>query len=86
MQGAHRLTTKGVPYNECQAVPLIISGKGIDKGKRNQSLVCNGTDLLPTLCDLAGIDKPITDGLSLVPCIWGKANSLKRDVLYLEGD
>lgn len=86
MQGAHRLTTKGVPYNECQSVPFIISGRGIGKGKRNQSLVCNGTDLLPTLCDLAGIDKPATDGLSLAPCILGTEDNLSRKALYLEGE
>lgn len=86
MQGAHKLVTKGVPYNECQSVPFIFSGKGIKKGERDNSLVCNGTDLLPTLCDLAGIAKPKTDGLSFAPRILGKGKSPQREALYLEGE
>lgn len=86
MQGAHKLVTKGVPYNECQSVPFIVAGCGVKKGERDQSLVCNGTDLLPTLCDLAGIIPPKTDGLSLAPRILGKGSVPQRKALYLEGE
>ena len=87
MQGAHHTVTKSLPYDECQRVPLIFSGPGISKGERDNSLVCNGTDLLPTLCDLAGISAPKrSDGLSLAPRVLGKGNAPKRDALYVEGD
>ncbi|MEG1585810.1 MAG: sulfatase-like hydrolase/transferase, partial [Bacteroidales bacterium] len=87
MQGAHQTVTKNLPYDECQRVPFIFSGPGILKGKRDNSLVCNGTDLLPTLCSLAQIEAPVeADGLSLADAIRGKAEAPQRESLYLEGD
>lgn len=86
MQGAHHTVTKNLPYEECQRVPLIFSGPGIRAGARDHSLVCNGTDLLPTLCQLAGITAPSTDGLSLASRIVGNDLSPLREVLYTEGD
>ena len=46
MQGAHQMVTKGVPYEECQRVPFVFCGPGIKAGTRDNSLVCNGVDLL----------------------------------------
>lgn len=87
MQGAHHTVTKNLPYEECQRVPFIFSGPGIPKGKRDNSLVCNGTDLLPTLCGLARIAAPAdADGLSLADAVKGKAKAPQRKSLYLEGD
>ncbi|MEG1379555.1 MAG: sulfatase-like hydrolase/transferase, partial [Bacteroidales bacterium] len=87
MQGAHQTVTKNLPYDECQRVPFIFSGPGIPKGKRDNSLVCNGTDLLPTLCELAHIQAPANpDGLSLAKAVIGKAKAPQRESLYLEGD
>lgn len=85
MQGAHQLVTKGVPYDECQRVPLIVCGPGVKAGGRNHSLVCNGTDLLPTICELAGIEAPRTDGFSLASHIKGTDKTPVRETLYLEG-
>ena len=87
MQGAHQTVTKNLPYEECQRVPFIFSGPGIPEGIRNNSLVCNGIDLLPTLCDLARIDAPAeAAGLSLAEIVQGKAKAPRRKFLYLEGD
>lgn len=86
MQGAHQMVTKGVPYDECQRVPLIFSGPDIKAGARDNSLVCNGVDLLPTLCELAGIQVPATDGLSLASRMDGKDKSILRSTLYVEGE
>ena len=85
MQGAHQLVTKGMPYDECQRVPFIVCGPGIQAGSRDHSLVCNGTDLLPTLCELTGIDAPRTDGFSLASHIRGTDKTPVREALYVEG-
>lgn len=61
-------------------------------GRTTPGTVCsepvNGTDVLPTLCDIAGVqvphDRPI-DGVSVLPLVQGK--ELKRDVpLYWRYD
>ena len=87
MQGAHHTVTKNLPYEECQRVPFIFCGPGIPRGERDNSLVCNGTDLLPTLCQLAGITAPAkTDGLSLATRVLGHGKAPQREALYIEGD
>lgn len=86
MQGAHQMITKSLPYDECQRVPFIFCGPGIKAGLRDSSLVCNGVDLLPTLCSLAGIEAPPTDGLSLISRMGGKNSKTLRKALYIEGD
>lgn len=87
MQGAHHTVTKNLPYDECQRVPFIFCGRGIAPGQRDNSLVCNGTDLLPTICQLAGIPLPAhTDGLSLAPRVLGRSETPQRQALYTEGD
>ncbi len=42
-------------------------------------------DVMPTLCDIAGIDSPKTDGISLLPTIRGKQKRQKQhEYLYWE--
>lgn len=87
MQGAHHTTTKNLPYDECQHVPFIIAGKGIVKNQRDNSLICNGTDIIPTMCELAGIETPKDlNGISLAQRAQGKKEAVQRKFLYLEGD
>lgn len=87
MQAAHHSVTKSLPYEECQRVPLIFSGKGIPLYKFDDSLVCNGIDLMPTLCDLAGIEKPAElDGVSLIDRIKGKDIPLYRQSVFVESE
>lgn len=47
--------------------------------------VNNGVDLLPTICELAGIDCPKVDGVSLAKSIKGKAKP-QRDHIYVESE
>jgi choline-sulfatase len=69
MDGAHRLEAKEVLYEEAMRVPFIMSYKGVIPEGRVDSahLVSTGLDLLPTLCDYAGIELPpiALDGHSL---------------------
>ncbi len=53
-QGAHRWNQKTVFYEEASKVPFIISFAGLDPSESDY-LVQTGIDLMPTLCDLAGI-------------------------------
>jgi arylsulfatase A-like enzyme len=70
MDSAHKLEHKSVLYEESVHIPLVLSYKGVIPAEKidNVHLVCNGLDLLPTLCDYADVRKP--DGLpgsSLTP-------------------
>jgi arylsulfatase A-like enzyme len=91
--GAHGLPYKGpMMYEELVRVPLVISwpgriGPGVDR-----SLV-SGVDLLPTLCDLAGIPAPPgIDGQSLARRLrsedrsgkWPAGEVPSRDAVFAE--
>ena len=86
MNGAHGLTLKNVLFEECQRVPLIIAGKGITPNYADKTtLVCNGLDFLPTLCDLAGIEVPKgLPGISLKPYLTGKGQKSDRKYIFTE--
>ncbi len=79
--GRHGLTGKQNLYEHTWRVPLLVRGPGIQAGSRalgNTYLL----DVLPTLCDLAGIEKAETiDGLSFKPVLLGECDQI-RDVLY----
>lgn len=64
-QGAHGWNQKTVFYDEASRVPFIISRKGA-RASTSTRLVNTGIDLIPTLCDYAGIAcPPSLPGLSL---------------------
>ena len=79
--GRHGLMGKQNLYEHSWRVPFIVSGPGIKAGTRakgNNYLL----DILPTVCDLAGIDIPKTvQGKSVKPVLMGKAQQI-RNVLY----
>lgn len=60
---------------------LIVKGPGIKPGSRAEGNVYLH-DVLATMCDLAGIESPVTnEGLSFKPVLEGK-QQVVRDVLY----
>jgi arylsulfatase A-like enzyme len=70
MQGAHGWNQKTVLYDGSSRVPLIISVPGMKSAQTCDRLVNTGIDLLPTLCNLAGLQIPKgMPGLSLKPSI-----------------
>ncbi|MFC2113648.1 sulfatase-like hydrolase/transferase [Bacteroidota bacterium] len=79
--GRHGLAGKQNLYEHTWRVPFIVRGPGIKPGSRapgNTYLM----DVLPTICDLAGIEKPETiDGLSFKPVLMGEKETI-RDVMY----
>jgi arylsulfatase A-like enzyme len=87
MDGSHRLEHKSVFYDESVRVPLIFRWKGkTEPGKVDKStLVINGLDLLPTLCDFAGIAIPENmPGVSLKNVVTGNQKELVRDYVVSE--
>lgn len=65
-QGAHGWNQKTVLYEESVRVPLIICAPGSRTARTSDYLVQTGIDLIPTLCEFAGITKPESlPGLSL---------------------
>ncbi len=86
MMASHRLAKKNIMYNECQRVPLIFYGPGVQHAVDRTTPVCNGWDLVPTLCDIAGASVPAhLRGVSLWDYICGKSEAPSREYLYLEG-
>ena len=72
---SHRMEHKTALYEESANIPFVAMWKGhIQAGQVNtKDLVSNGLDLLPTVCDYAGI-KAVADprGRSIKPLIEGK--------------
>jgi len=84
---SHKLEHKSILYEEAARVPFVMSHRGaIPAGAVDQShLVSNGLDLLPTLCDYAGIE-PSSDllGTSMRPLAEARATSSWRTALPVE--
>lgn len=79
--GRHGLQGKQNLYEHTWRVPFFVRGPGIAAGSRapgNLYLM----DVLPTLCDLAGISTPETvEGTSFRPVLEGRSTTV-RDALY----
>jgi len=74
MMGAHHQIVKNKLYEESVAVPMIVCVPGVtDKPTVDSEHLVSGLDVLPTLCDYAGV-KPAASflGRSLRPLVEGK--------------
>ena len=78
--GSHGLMGKQNLYEVGMKAPLVFCGPGVPHGE-SQALVYL-YDILPTLCDLAGVKIPADeDGLSLASVIAGRTDRV-RDSLF----
>lgn len=78
--GAHQLVGKGVFFEESMRVPFLLSWPGVIKPQRaiGTELV-SGVDVLPTLCDYAGIAPPTgIPGRSVRPLLDGNHRSWRQ--------
>jgi arylsulfatase A-like enzyme len=58
--GSHGRTGKNTFYEESAAVPLVISWKGvIPAGRMDREHLVSTLDVLPTICDYAGVRGPV---------------------------
>ncbi|RMF39088.1 MAG: sulfatase [Planctomycetota bacterium] len=79
--GRHGLQGKQNLYEHTWRVPFIVAGPGIEPGSRVPGNIYL-LDVLPTLCDLAGIEIPATvEGESFRSVLEGQRQTI-RDVLY----
>ncbi|MEC8252904.1 MAG: sulfatase-like hydrolase/transferase [Planctomycetota bacterium] len=79
--GRHGLQGKQNLYEHTWRVPMVVAGPGVPAGQRVQGNVYL-LDLLPTLCDYAGVAAPATvEGVSMRPVLSGE-RAKTRDVLF----
>lgn len=83
--GAHGLAFKGpFLYEELLNVPLTVSRPGLPQAGAAVRELTTHADVLPTLCDLAGIPAPPDrDGRSLRPLLEG-TGGWRRDAVFAE--
>jgi len=89
MDASHHLTSKCIPYEESVRVPLLLKYKGkIPPNKTDAThLISTGLDILPTLCDYAGVKKPEhLLGESLRPLAEGKRVETWRPYVATENE
>lgn len=85
--GAHRFNQKTVFYDESARVPLIVSWKGVTKAGSSDLLVNTGVDIIPTLCDFAGVTLPDEfTGRSLRPISTGQNPPSWRNHIVVQND
>jgi arylsulfatase A-like enzyme len=82
----HQNVRKSLAYDEAAKVPLIVSLPGqIRRNRVNTEHLVTGMDIMPTLCDYAGIDEPPdVRGASLRPLLEGKSSSWRRRHIVIE--
>jgi arylsulfatase A-like enzyme len=82
--GSHRWNTKATLYEESVRIPFIMSFKNrIPAGRVDGThLISNGLDLLPTLCDYAGIQPPPgLIGRSIRPLVEDRGDNWREDLV-----
>lgn len=87
MNASHRLEHKSVLYEESARAPLIVSWKGVTQAGavNREHLVSTGLDLIPTLCDYAGVPAPqALKGRSLRALAEGRKPEAWRATLVVE--
>lgn len=85
---SHKLEHKSVLYEESANIPFAAMWKGhIPAGQvNNMTLISNGLDLLPTVCDYAGIKVQVDPrGMSLKPLFEGREVEWRK-TLGVEGE
>lgn len=76
---------KGVIYEGGIRVPTIMRWPGKIQAGSEYDLPVDVTDLLPTFCDLAGVETPLgLDGVSLAPILTGEGERKAREFLIHE--
>lgn len=82
MNAAHRLEHKDVLYEENLKVPLIVvdpqsvHAPGSTVGA--ETLVCTGLDLVPTFCNIAGVEPPERlPGVSFLPLLRSRQKTVR---------
>ena len=79
--GRHGLTGKQNLYEHTWRVPMLVRGPGIQPGSHASGFVYL-MDVVSTMCDLAGIEKPEgMEGLSFRPVLEGRQERVRESVI-----
>lgn len=82
----HSWNQKQILYEESAKIPFIISKIGQWKPRTDDMLICNGTDIIPTICGFTGVPKPAyLKGIDISKKIANPTEKL-RDTLVIETD
>jgi arylsulfatase A-like enzyme len=66
-------------------VPFVVRWPGVVEAGAVSELISGHQDVLPTLCELAGVDAPAgVDGISMLPTLTGTGEQRQHDYLYWE--
>lgn len=85
MANANLRENKGSIYEGGIRIPTLMRWPGKIKAGTQSDQVIDVTDLLPTFCELAGVQAPLgIDGVSLAPTLSGKGRQRKREFLIHE--
>jgi len=76
-----------MPFHKCSCydagtgVALILAGPGVSRGGCVSDALVSHLDLFPTICELAGLERPAwLEGVSLLPLLSGEANEVRDEV------
>ena len=76
---------KGSFYEGGLRVPFLVRWPGRVEAGSTSDHVCCFQDMLPTCCEIAGIESPAeTDGISIVPTLTGEGSQTAHLALYWE--
>lgn len=86
MDSTHRMEHKSTYYDAACRIPLVVSAPGMPRrGRVDRRLVSNGLDLVPTLCDYAGVAAPSgLAGRSWRPLVEDVPGTAWRDAVPVE--
>ena len=80
----HNLIAKGLPFDASARVPFLVrlpAAEARQAALRQVEQPVELRDILPTLCDLAGVDVPeIVDGRSVLPLCQGEAKDWRSNI------
>jgi choline-sulfatase len=81
--GHHQMVRKSSFYDEAARVPLLLSWPGhIVANKSDKVNLASGMDIMPTLCDYAGIKPPASmRGVSLRPILEADDSTLRQFIV-----
>ncbi len=84
MLGSHGLMSKNVPYEEATAIPFILSYPEKIK-KKHDPLLIMGTDIMPTLLGLMGINAPSgVSGNDYSPILLGSSEERPVSAFFVQ--
>jgi choline-sulfatase len=82
--GHHQMVRKSSPYDEASRVPMVVRLPGkVQQGADDKQKLISGLDVVPTICDYAGIAAPPNmRGLSLRPLLEGRSTPWRSHLVF----